>query len=37
MILLRPLEFIATAILTVLIFGAAILREAIDRSGKWRL
>jgi hypothetical protein len=37
-LLLRPLEIIATIIatcvLTALIFGAAILRNALDRSGK---
>jgi hypothetical protein len=37
-ILLRPLEIIATSVatsvLTALIFGAAILRNAVDRSGE---
>lgn len=32
-ILLRPVEIIATGVLTALIFGAAILRNAVDRSG----
>jgi hypothetical protein len=34
-ILLRPLEIIATCVLTALIFGAAILRNAVGNRWSW--